>query len=206
MWIVFILEAIQSPFAHSEDDDDIRWVKKTLSGNQTAFNKLVQKYQRPVYFLVRKLGLDHDNADDVVQETFVKAYTKLSQFNPDFPFFPWLHRIAINTTINRQKQIARQTGDEFSESNTECATAENPLQHIIHNELQRHITSAIDKLPMEQRVVFMLRTNDEMSYQDISEYLDISIGTVMSRLSRAREKLKILLAPYLNNDELRGEP
>ena len=127
MWIVFIIGAIQSSFSKSGDRDDKKWARKKLRGDQRAFEKLVKKYEKPIYFLVRKLGLNHDDTDDVVQETFVKAYTSLNQYDDAYPFFPWLHRIAVNTTINKQKQNTRRriTGSSrFLGGKAECPQKE----------------------------------------------------------------------------------
>lgn len=195
-----------APFSQQGDREDRRWVRKSLKGDLRAFEKLVAKYQRSIYLLVRKLIGDHQDTDDIVQETFIKAFTRLHQFDVRQPFFPWLYRIAVNNTINFQKQKAvrdREPLDEKTISNDQSGDP-NPLQQVMQDELQQLVAAAIEQLPADQRMVFLLRTGEGLSYQEISEQLDISIGTVMSRLSRARGKLKLLLAPILN-DKKRGE-
>ncbi len=181
------------------DKEDKRLVRKAKKGNQKAFEKLVIKYQRPMYGLVRKMVIDHENTNDIVQDTFVKAFSNLERFDEQYPFFPWLHRIAINTTLNHIEKTRRyhetfnrsDNQDEYSTHNG------NSLKTIIQTEYKQQIKKALEKLPTEQRIVFILRTSEDLSYQEISEQLEISVGTVMSRLSRAREKLKELLQPYL---------
>ena len=189
-----------------DDIEDLRWVVKAKGGSQKAFEKLVVKYQKRIYFTVRKMVLDHSNSDDIVQDTFIKAYTNLHQFDERFPFFPWLYRIAINTTLNHQAKASRRR-EVFSIEREEGykqfkRSDENPLKEIIQKELKGRVAKAMELLPFDQRTVFILRTSDGLSYQEIGEQLNISIGTVMSRLSRAREKLKGQLRSYLANMDI----
>lgn len=185
-----------------DDKEDLKWVRKAKRGNRKAFDQLVLKYQKRIYFTVRKMVLDHDDSNDIVQETFVKAYIKMDQFNEQFPFYPWLHRIAINTTLNQQAKVTRRKESFSIDSNEEQELIESrnedetPLNVMIHDELEKQIARAMEHLPLDQRMVFILRTSEGLSYQEISQQLSISMGTVMSRLSRAREKLKDLLEPY----------
>lgn len=191
-----------------DDWEDLRWVRKAKRGNRKAFEKLVFKYQRRVYFTVRKMVMNHNDSDDIVQDTFVKAYMNLHQFNEQFPFYPWLHRIAINTTINHQGRSFRRkeifTIDGEEEYIQAKPNNENPLKELIHGELEEHVALAMEQLPFDQRTVFVLRTSEGLSYQEIGQQLNISLGTVMSRLSRAREKLKDLLQPYLIDKDIGG--
>ena len=179
------------------DAEDLKWVRKARKGNVKAFEKLVLKYQKRIYHAIRKIILDHDDTNDIVQDTFVKAYSNLHRFDEKFCFYPWLHRIAINTTINFKNKTSRlqlfsaQSDDD--EINQFVKNGGNPLEEIIEAEFKEKVSEALQKLPLDQRMVFMLRTSEELSYQEISDQLDISIGTVMSRLSRARAKLKELL-------------
>ncbi|UCE04376.1 MAG: sigma-70 family RNA polymerase sigma factor [bacterium] len=189
------------------EKEDLKWVRKAKKGNQKAFEKLVIKYQKLIYYSVRKIVLDHDNSNDIVQDTFVKAYSNLYRFGEQLPFYPWLHRIAINTTLNFQTRISRAketyTNSEDNEIKQVALNNKNPLEEVIENEFQKKVTEALHRLTFDQRMVFILRTSEELSYQEISEQLDISIGTVMSRLSRARAKLKQLLQQYLSNNEIK---
>jgi RNA polymerase sigma-70 factor (ECF subfamily) len=176
-------------------------VKKARSGSLRAFDRLVKKYQRRIYVLIRKMVIDHDDADDIVQEAFVKAFRNLEQFDERFAFYPWLHRIAVNTAINHQKKMSRRmelTRVEDIREPVSNPGESDPSETLLGRELNEKIASAMAQLPFEQRAVFILRTSEELSYQEIAGRLDISIGTVMSRLSRARERLKEILKPYLN--------
>ena len=189
------------------DKEDFRWVRKARKGNKRAFEKLVLKYQKRIYYTVRKMILDHDDTNDIVQDTFVKAYSNLHRFDEQFSFYPWLHRIAINTTLNFQTKRSRIKASfpytEDDEVNQSAINSENPLDEIIEIEFKEKFGEALQQLPYDQRMVFILRTSEELSYQEISEQLDISIGTVMSRLSRARAKLKELLQQYLSDNKIK---
>ena len=189
-----------------DDKEDLRWLRKAKMGNQRAFEKLVLKYQQRIYFTVRKMVLDHSDSNDIVQDTFVKAYTNLHQFDERFPFYPWLHRIAINTTLNHQTKASRRKEIFTIEGEEEYKqfkpSTENPLKEIIQKELKDHVAQAMEQLSFNQRTVFVLRTSEGLSYQEIGQQLNISVGTVMSRLSRAREKLKDLLQPYLTDMDI----
>ena len=188
------------------DKEDHSWVRKARKGDKRAFEKLVLKYQKRIYFSVRKMVLDHDDTNDIVQDTFVKAYSNLDHFNEEFPFYPWLHRIAINTTLNFQKKRSRiktSFADSEQDEVTQMSINDgNPLEEVITSEFNQKVTQALQRLPLDQRMVFILRTSEDLSYQEISERLDISIGTVMSRLSRARAKLKELLKQYLSEEKI----
>jgi RNA polymerase sigma-70 factor, ECF subfamily len=181
------------------DKEDWRLVRKAKKGNQKAFEKLVFKHQKTIYSVVRKMVLDHDDTNDIVQDTFLKIYSRLDQFNEQYSFYPWLHRIAINTTLNfiERTRRFRETFNRSENQDVYSSQNGNSLKKIIHNEYEQQIKQALEKLPIDQRMVFVLRTSEGLSYQEISEQLEISIGTVMSRLSRARESLKDLLQPYL---------
>ena len=189
------------------DKEDLLWVRKARKGNKKAFEKLVLKYQKRIYYLVRKMILEHDDTNDIVQDTFVKAFLNLHQFDEQFPFYPWLHRIAINTTLNFQKKHSRMkdslTNSEEYEISQIAIDHGNPLEAVIEVEFKQKVNQALQRLPLDQRTVFILRTSEDLSYQEISERLDISIGTVMSRLSRARAKLKELLQQYLAAEKIR---
>lgn len=185
-------------------------IQKALSGDAKAFEWIMKKYQKRIYYTVLQVVMNHDDADDILQDTFIKAYTKLETFDSSYPFYPWLYRIAINTSLNYQKKKARLRAvslDEVDGNNNHADLAESPSQmfDVEENELVRNLKIALSKIPDEQRTVFILRVQDDLSYQEISDTMNISIGTVMSRLSRARDKLRNLLQNHLQNKTLRFE-
>lgn len=187
------------------DNEDLNWIRAAKRGNQQAFGKLVLKYQKQAYYLVRKMVLDHDDSNDIVQDTFVKAYSNLHRFDEQFSFYPWLQRIAINTTLNFQKKAFRikQNAINSEDEIEQADSGSNPIDAMIESEFKDRVAEALEQLPFDQRIVFILRTSEDLSYQQISEQLDISIGTVMSRLSRARAKLRALLQQYLSDNDLK---
>jgi len=181
------------------NSEDRAWIEATLSGEKEAFAHLVVKYQRPLYVVLQRLVRRHDDTDDLLQEAFVRAYQHLKEFDRSRPFYPWLHRIAVNLAITFIQRRKRQTN--FSGLSTEeifpIPQSDHPDEKAERGEMFEALEKAIERLPAEQRVVLLLRTREEMSYQELSEHLGIEIGTVMSRLARAREKLRAWLRPYL---------
>ena len=199
-------KAVQKMDSNSEKDV-LRYVRKSLSGDAKAFEWIIRKYQKRLYFTVLQVVMNHEDADDILQDTFIKAYTKLDTYNESFPFYPWLYRIAINTSLNHQKKKARLRAislDDLDGNGQQADLAESPTQMFDTEgtELVAKLKAALGKIPYEQRTVFILRVNDGLSYQEISETMDISMGTVMSRLSRARDKLRILLEEYVETNDI----
>ncbi len=191
----------------NSEKDVLKFVQRSLSGDAKAFEWIIRKYQKRIYFTVLQVVMNHEDADDMLQDTFIKAYTKLDTYNESFPFYPWLYRIAINTCLNHQKKKARLRAmslDDLDGNGHHADLAESPTQmfDMEGSELVDKLKAALKKIPYEQRTVFLLRVNDGLSYQEISETMDISMGTVMSRLSRARDKLRILLEEYVETNDI----
>jgi RNA polymerase sigma-70 factor (ECF subfamily) len=180
--------------------EDRAWIEATLRGEKEAFAQLVAKYQKPLYAALRRLVRHHDDTDDLLQEAFVRAYQHLKDFDRSRPFYPWLHRIAVNlaiTFIQRRKRQSNFSGLNAEEIFPTAPETDNPDEKAERSEMLAALEKAIERLPAEQRAVLLLRTREDMSYQELSEHLGIEIGTVMSRLARAREKLRAWLRPYL---------
>ncbi|MCG8606665.1 sigma-70 family RNA polymerase sigma factor [bacterium] len=189
------------------EKDVQNYIQKSLSGDARAFEWIVRKFQKRIYYAVLKMVMNHDDANDVLQETFIKAYTKLNTYDDSYPFYPWLYRIAINTSLNHQKKKHRLRAlslDNLENNNNHRDLSESPKQMFDTEggELIDKVKQALGKIPPEQRAVFLLRVRDELSYQEISDTLEISIGTVMSRLSRAREKLRNHLHEFLATNDI----
>lgn len=188
---------------NNDERETLRKIRSALAGDHRAFGWIIAKYQKRIYFTVLKMVVNHEDADDVLQETFVKAYTKLDMYDSQYPFYPWLYRIAINTALNHQKKKVRLRVlpiDDFERNHHEAELSEPPRQafEVAATELSDKLQEALERIPPEQAAIFVLRVNEGLSYQEISDAMDISIGTVMSRLSRAREKLRVFLQPYLD--------
>ena len=199
-------EAVQK-MDSSNEKDVLGYVRRSLAGDVKAFEWIIRKYQKRIYFTVLQVVMNHEDADDMLQDTFIKAYTKLDTYNKSFPFYPWLYRIAINTSLNHQKKKARlrtMSLDDLNGNGHQADLAESSTQMLDMegSELVDKLKAALEKIPYEQRTVFILRVSDGLSYQEISETMDISMGTVMSRLSRARDKLRILLGEYVETNDI----
>ena len=181
-------------------------LKKARRGNLFAFEEVVKRYQRRVYGVALRIVRRHDVADDVAQEAFIRAHRKLDSYDPERPFGPWICRIAANLAINHVRSpVAREQELDDTQREPAARAGDDPLEGILEDEARRVLDVALADLPAEQRAVFVLRTVEELSYREIAEAMEISIGTVMSRLSRAREKLRRALAGYLRPAAGRAE-
>lgn len=168
-------------------------------GNLFAFEEVVRRYQRRVYATALRIVRRHDLADDVTQETFLRAHRALATYDRARPFGPWICRIAANLAINhvRSPEAREEPLDEAAFAASAAPAHDGPLSAVLEGEARAVLDAAVGRLPPEQRAVFVLRAYDELSYAEIAEALGLSVGTVMSRLSRAREKLRAALAGYL---------
>jgi RNA polymerase sigma-70 factor, ECF subfamily len=161
---------------------------------------LVRRYQRRVYAVAVRIVRRQDVAEDVAQEAFLRAFRALDRFETGRPFGPWIARIAANLAIN-ERRSPRSREEELDEGHAELPSVQaGPLQGLLEREAGDVLEEALGRIPTEQRAVFVLRIFEELSYQEIAEALEISPGTVMSRLSRAREKLRAIVGPYLTRD------
>ena len=189
-----------APTRPPEPAEDAVLVRKAQTGDMDAFESLVRKYQQRVYALCRRLTGAHQSADDLAQETFIKAYYALARFDARWPLFPWLRKIALNSGLNYLKARKRERpldGDAPGGRRTPVSSpADDPEERAAWAEFEARLDRAVASLPADQRSVFVLRMYEGLSYDDISRTLDLPVGTVMSRLNRARQKLKGLLADF----------
>ncbi|MFN8178293.1 MAG: sigma-70 family RNA polymerase sigma factor [bacterium] len=175
------------PAAEPSERDLVLLAKR---GDRHAFGRLLRLHQRRVFALGMRWLRNADDADDLVQETFVRVWQSLDRFDDTRPFAPWVITIAVNrakTMVGR----ARPTDELSEEIAWEGST---PLEEAETSGLARDVRAAVDALPEEQRVVLHLRAAEDLSYREIADALDVPMGTVMSRLSRARETLRRTLA------------
>ncbi len=172
------------------DTSDLELVESFQKGNEASFNELVRRYQEKVYWIARRFLNDHDQADDVVQEVFVKIYSALKQFRAESSVYTWLYRITVNVALNAlRKQKVRDfiRIDEYFEAAED--REEQPDAIIEKNEQQQLIEEAIARLPEKQKAVFLLRYYDELSYEDISQILKTSIGGLKANYFHAAKKI-----------------
>ena len=201
-------EGLSSP-AYVKDGERVEDVDRDLvvrarQGEAGAFEAIVRCHQRRVYGVALRMTRRHEVADDITQETFVRAYSHLDRFELGRPLAPWLTRIAVNLSINHLKGAAGREqpfadGDAPGSEPTAAPTREgaDPLTDLLSKEFQEALATAVEQLPPEQKAVFVLKLHEEMRYEEIASVLEISKGTVMSRLFRARQKLKEMLKDHL---------
>jgi RNA polymerase sigma-70 factor, ECF subfamily len=184
-------------------DNDIErdLIARAKKGDMDAFEALVRKHQRTVYVLCHHITGTHQTADDLSQDTFIKAYLALPHFMDGHPFFPWIRRIALNNCFNYLKKMRRERPlleeEKMARHNFLSSPNESPPESVQREEMERKFKEAFRALPPEQKVIFSLRAFENLSYQEIAQELHIPTGTVMSRLNRARKKLKLQMAEYL---------
>ena len=169
---------------------DAELVRECLGGNQRAFEALVRKYEKPIFNVALRILKDRDDAMDIAQTVFVKAYEKLESFDEKREFFSWIYRIAINESINASKRTRRL--DEY-ESGVTAALPPSQEEQRSAEALSEEIERAIEVLTLDYRMVIVLRHFHDFSYQEMAEILDIPEKTVKSRLFTARQQLKEIL-------------
>ncbi len=191
-----------------ESEIDQQLVQRVQSGEKIAFDLLVIKYQRRLFSLVSRLVGDSAEAEDIVQETFIKAYRGLPQFRGDSAFYTWLYRIGINTARNflesrgRRIPAFRDLGAEQSDVPNDKAglTEDNsPESALFARQIAATIQLAMDDLPQDLRMALTLREFEGLSYDEIAEVMGCPIGTVRSRIFRAREAIAEKLQPLLGS-------
>ncbi|WP_101047923.1 RNA polymerase sigma factor RpoE [Macromonas nakdongensis] len=191
---------------------DTLLVQQTLAGDQRAFEMLVVKYQRRVERLIGRMVRDTDLVQDIAQETFIRAYRALGQYRGEAQFYTWLYRIAVNTAKKQLMELKRdplvfmsalQSGDDDetsgleNELNAQAADAETPEAVLASKEIAEAVNAAMEALPKELGQAIALREIEGLSYEEIAQALDCPIGTVRSRIFRAREAISARIKPML---------
>ena len=193
--------------------DDQRLVERVQQGDKLAFDLLVLKYQHKIVKLIMRYVRDPSEALDVSQEAFLKAYRALPKFRGDSAFYTWLYRIAINTAKNYIVAMNRrpveydldlQESDGY-ELNVKLRNEDSPEKIAQRDELQEAVQSAIDSLPDELRVAILLREIDGLSYEEIAHAMECPVGTVRSRIFRAREAIDKTIQPLMGEPGNAGE-
>ena len=183
-------------------DIDRELVARVQRGDQRAFGLLVEKYQRKLARLLQRLIRDPAEVEDVTQEAFIRAYRALPTFRGDSAFYTWLYRIAVNTAKNHLMAMGRRamTGveaDAALDEGEQLQDINTPESVLMSKEIAVTVNAAIEELPEELREAIRLRELDGMSYEEIAKAMDCPIGTVRSRIFRAREAIAVRLRPLL---------
>jgi RNA polymerase sigma-70 factor, ECF subfamily len=174
-----------------EQLSDQELVNEVRSGKRQAFTELMRRHQQRVYWTARRIVGSHEEADDIAQETFVKAYLALGDFRGDARFFTWLYRIAVNLSLNaiRKKQVLSYLR-QSDIINRILPAEENPQKDLELEEIQSRLERAIAALPERQRAVFVMRYHEEMSYEEISHILKTSVGGLKANYFHALRKVQ----------------
>ncbi|MFZ5723995.1 MAG: RNA polymerase sigma factor RpoE [Pseudomonadota bacterium] len=193
--------------AASEKDIDHQLVLRVQKGDRRAFDLLVAKYQHKILSVIGRYVRNIDEAQDVAQDTFVRAWRALPNFRGDSAFFTWLYRIAINTAKNHLVARSRRPPGtdvdiedaQFLESADALRDGDTPLGHLLSREIEQTVKRALEALPDEMRTAVMLREFDGLSYEEIADVMACPVGTVRSRIFRGREAIDEALRPLLDN-------
>ena len=203
-------EPIDVPPPEKPIDSDAALVESAVAGDQKAFELLVIKYQRRIQRLIGRMVRDVDLVEDIAQETFIRAYRALAQFRGEAQFYTWLYRIAVNTAkkalmdLKRNPTVSENSfksdeDDETSPIENELTSSETPDAVLASKEIAQIINAALDALPDELRLAITLREIEGLSYDEIASAMSCPIGTVRSRIFRAREAISQKVKPLLEN-------
>lgn len=180
-------------------DEDTLLIDRFKKGEEKAFDELVNKYKKRIYYLAYSLTNNHADALDLSQEAFIKAYRSIHSFRGRSSFYTWLYRITVNLCLNHLKREAKKKEVSFDER-IEVVQVDwwsNPKKALENKELQEDLTKAIDSLPPRQKAVFALRHLEGLSHKDIASILGCSIGNVKANLFQALQKLRDRLRGYV---------
>jgi len=193
-------------------NSDLQLVERTVAGDQRAYELLVIKYQRRIERLIGRMVRDVDLVQDIAQETFLRAYRALHQFRGDAQFYTWLYRIAVNTAkktlmdLKRDRLITESAlrsavddDDETSVMTRELTTDDTPETLLAAQEVAQAVNTALQALPQELRQAVTLREIEGLSYEEIAQAMGCPIGTVRSRIFRAREAISAKVKPLLES-------
>ena len=192
-------------------DSDLLLVERTVAGDARAFELLVIKYRRRIMRLIGRMVRDSDLVEDIAQETFIRAYRALHQFRGEAQFYTWLYRIAVNTAKKFLLELKRDPivtesalrssddEDETSRAGNEPTTDETPESVLAAREIAAVVNAAMEALPDDLRQAVTLREIEGLTYEEIAQVMECPIGTVRSRIFRAREAISAKVKPLLEN-------
>jgi RNA polymerase sigma-70 factor (ECF subfamily) len=197
----------------AQDPPDSAIVAQVLDGDAAAFETLVRRHQERIYATVYHMTSNHEDANDLTQETFIKAYQALKSFKGGSSFFTWLYRIAVNKTLNYLKQRRNRVQMSLNDLDSQVEhdrdlvaliSDKTPRREAVLTELQEKLNAAMMKLSEDHRLVVALHDVQGMPHEEIAEIMNCNIGTVRSRLFYARQQLQAHLSEYLKDYETRS--
>jgi len=179
------------------EDEEILSKFSVEKTQNEAFNLLLKKYQQKIYWHIRRLVIDHDDADDLVQETFVKVWKNLQNFRSDSQLYTWIYRIATNESITFLNRKKNRNNISLDEVNSELSETLASSSYFDGDKIQRKLQEAVLTLPEKQRIIFNMKYFDDMKYEEISEVLGTTVGALKASFHIAVKKIETLL---LNED------
>ncbi|WP_374603660.1 RNA polymerase sigma factor RpoE [Arenimonas sp.] len=194
-----------------DNEQDLALVKRVQAGDNAAFDLLVRKYQHRIGAVIYRFVPDHAEVQDIAQEAFIRAYRAMAGFRGDAQFYTWLYRIAVNTAKNHLAATRRRppTADIAAEDAEHHAGAgrlhdhDTPEHQLLREEIEQTVTETVAGLPEELRQAITLREVDGLSYEEIAQLMQCPIGTVRSRIFRAREAIDARLRPLMDTERVR---
>jgi len=186
----------------AEGIGDAECVRRVQQGDTNSFEILVRRHEKAVFNLIYRLLGNYDEALEIAQEVFLSAFKSIHQFRGEANFSTWLYRIGLNHASTRRKSLHSSQQRYVPLDGTEVIAdgALDPVKNVEHKEIQQRVQQALNSLDPEDTRIILLRDLQDVPYEDVAEILDIPVGTVKSRLHRARQALKIKLAPYFHAD------
>lgn len=197
---------VSSPERQAEADDDLAIVNRVQAGDVDAFDDLIKKYRERVYSVIYNLTSNREDASDLAQDTFIKAFQSINRFKGKSSFFTWLYRIALNTTLTHLRKNKLRRFFSFEKMNEEdhsagfiedLITESDSDKRALMNELQEKLNDAFQKLSVKHRTVITLFEIDGLSHKEIADVVGTSVGTVRSRLHYAKQFLQAELKDYM---------
>ncbi|MBS0000691.1 MAG: sigma-70 family RNA polymerase sigma factor [Cyclobacteriaceae bacterium] len=178
------------------EDKEILTKIREKEYRETGFSLLVKKYQQRIYWHIRKMVIDHDDADDILQEVFIKVWKGIDKFREDSSLYTWIYRIATHESLNYLNRKRRRSMFSLDDVNQELSRKLDQSSHIDGTEIQMKLQKALLKLPDKQRLVFNMKYFDDMKYEEISAITDTSVGGLKASYHHAVKKIE----EYLTRD------
>lgn len=198
---------VASPERRQEADADLEIVKRVQAGDVAAFDVLIKKYRERLFSIVYNMTSNREDAADLTQDAFIKAFQSIQRFNGQASFFTWLYRIAVNSTVSHLRKARLRSFFSLETIDSEEPVARDIIEALTDKsggerdtfvrELQERLNAAMQKLSIKHRTVVTLFEIDGLSHQEIAEVMECSVGTVRSRLHYAKQLLQAELQPYL---------
>jgi RNA polymerase sigma-70 factor, ECF subfamily len=180
----------------SQRFEDLELARRSQAGDTEAFGELVTKYRVKIFTMVYRMVCNENDAWDLAQEGFLKAWRSIQQFQGRSSFYTWLYSLTVNLTIDSLRRKGRRVEVELDDAIP--SSLPSPRANYHRNEIRQHINAALAQLSPEHRAVIVLKEIEDLQYQEIAKILNLSIGTVMSRLFYGRKQLQSILRPIFN--------